>query len=1120
MDSLEQPPDSLENLDEQDSFNNSSGILKINRNEIEAIPINKQPKELQDLKGLVAYNVNEFEHSILKQVANNDVKNIEITEKNTIGALVLKETENERKIRIGEMTPFGTVDTPENTKSLEDILQKYLQSQLKLQSTAHKPKKNNVVNCIKLKSETDCRSIKSTYTKVKLKKTDSESEYFPSSESESELKICSKKKSAKKKKIPSHFNKLLDEDSNDSDDDFFDSRKKSSQYITFDDGIEENYQERLHEYEKFNAEIATDNNDFFHLIDGDYFKVPKELWEKLYKFQKIGIKWLWELHQNGYGGILGDEMGLGKTIQIIVFFGALYWSRIKERRTGVRGLGSSIIVCPATLLYQWVEEFHKWCPPIRIAILHETGVFKGKPNVLIREVWSNKGIIITTYNGLLTHVDDLLKFEWHYTILDEGHKIRNPNAKITIAVKHIKSNHRIIVSGSPIQNNLKELWSLFDFIFPSKLGTLPAFIKSFAIPITQGGYANATELQVATAYKCATILKDTIKPYLLRRLKCDIQSQISLPEKNEQVLFCRLTEEQKVLYKHFLDHSDLIPEIINGNCKVFVGISQLRTLCNHPDLFQNNIESGPYGHWKKSGKMIVVEALLKLWKKQGHRVLLFTQSVKMLHIFQSFMIEQNYSYLKLEGSTSISSRQPLINKFNQDPSIFIMILTTKVGGLGVNLIGADRVIIYDPDWNPATDLQARERAWRIGQSSPVTIYRLLTAGTIEEKMYHRQIFKQFLTNKVLVDPKQRRFFKSNYLYELFTLQDIDENGCVETTDLFAGTGSEIKLKQLIKERCERKSTKTLSARCSFTEEKIEAMKRKARELSNRIVKKPKTTSNENICIFEEFSTNKNTLDTKKSLLSYSNEDVDNKSSSVSMKEKLNESFCNNGKEIVNEYSISSCSKEKHVHLKKHDNSKIPYLIKCDVYKVQNTNECLSKKQDDYVLEKLFNKTGLKAAMRHDKIMESTKTEIILIENEAKKLAKKAIEELEASRAQCWEPGTGRLNWTGSRGTVKPKLLFNSKNQSQTTTSSSLIELMKKRNGLVEATNHEMEILNEIRQYLLENNFCVNTDQIVNKFRDKYQAEDTPLFKSLLSELCTFHRCSDKTGVWKLKEKYC
>lgn len=162
----------------------------------------------------------------------------------------------------------------------------------------------------------------------------------------------------------------------------------------------------------------------------------------------------------------------------------------------------------------------------------------------------------------------------------------------------------------------------------------------------------------------------------------------------------------------------------------------------------------------------------------------------MLDILESFVREQNYSYLRLDGTTNIGSRQPMIEKYNNSPEIFIFLLTTRVGGLGVNLTGANRVIIYDPDWNPSTDTQARERAWRIGQQKDVTIYRLLTSGTIEEKIYHRQIFKQYLTNRVLKDPKQRRFFKSNDLYELFTLKDTD-NQCTETEAIFAGTGSEV-----------------------------------------------------------------------------------------------------------------------------------------------------------------------------------------------------------------------------------------------------------------------------------------------------------------------------------------
>ncbi|XP_027841630.2 DNA excision repair protein ERCC-6-like isoform X1 [Aphis gossypii] len=1116
MESLDQLScNDLEVMDVERGSINSS-IMNIDRNKIEAIPKTNQPIELQDLTGLTVYDVNHFEQEVLQQVTNEVLDNktiyntVEIPTV-TLGVLGIEETEIERKIRTGEMTPFGSTDVSQkNTKSSEDMLEKYLISQSKLSTMVHKPK---------IKSSSTKKDFKiNMESKEPIEKSkESGSEYFPSTDSEDESSTPVKIKSKKRSNNHPKCSQYSDDDFNGSDDEYFEPRR-SSQYKSSDDGIVENYECRLRDYEKNNPEIATDNDDVFHSIDGDYFKVPKEIWEKLYKYQKIGIKWLWELHQQGSGGILGDEMGLGKTIQMIVFFGALYWSRLKDKITGIRGLGSSLIVCPATLMHQWVDEFHKWCPPIRVVVLHETGVYKGKPADLIKEVWSSKGVLITTYNGLLQHINHLLKNDWHYVILDEGHKIRNPDSKITVAAKQLKSSHKIIISGSPIQNHLKELWSLFDFIFPSKLGTLPAFIKSFAVPITHGGYANATELQITTAYKCATILKDTISPYLLRRMKADIQSHISLPDKSEQVLFCRLTEEQKTMYRGYLQNSDIISEIMNGNCKVFVGISRLRSICNHPDIFQTNLETGAYGYWKKSGKMIVVEALLKMWKKQGHRVLLFTQSVKMLNIFQKFITEQNYSYLKLEGSTSIGSRQPIINKFNNDPSIFVMILTTKVGGLGVNLIGADRVIIFDPDWNPATDLQARERAWRIGQTNSVTIYRLLTAGTIEEKMYHRQIFKQFLSNKVLVDPKQRRFFKSNYLYELFTLQDVDDNGVVETSDLFSGTGSEINLKKIMTARRERKKSKKTSSTCSFSDDKIEAMKQKARELSKMIGQNSKTVINQqitplenNMCTNSEHCSDvdiicKNDIDTSK-----------NNDKSVT--------FANNDSS-----SIPSCSKSpssnhafkrsnsKYLNTK-HKKPKIPYLVKCDIYQEEHVDNLTSKKQDDYVLEKLFNKSGVKAVMRHDKIMESSKSDYVIIENEAQKLAKKAIEDLEASRSQCWETGSGRLNWTGSQGTVRSKLFHSMKNDDKSS-GPSILSLMKKRSGIVEATEHETQMLNSIREYLLENNQSVSTDQIVNQFRNKYSAEDTPLFKSLLSEVCTFNRCPDKTGVWTLKPKYC
>jgi DNA excision repair protein ERCC-6 len=193
--------------------------------------------------------------------------------------------------------------------------------------------------------------------------------------------------------------------------------------------------------------------------------------------------------------------------------------------------------------------------------------------------------------------------------------------------------------------------------------------------------------------------------------------------------------------------------------------------------------------------MIVVETLLKLWKRQNGRVLIFSQSRAMLDIIEKFILEQEYEYLRMDGSTAAGRRTNMVNQFNQNDKIFIFLLTTKVGGLGLNLIGANKIIIFDPDWNPVNDLQARERSWRIGQTKNVTIYRLLTAGTIEEKIYHRQIFKQFLTNKILKDPRQKRFFKTNDLRDLFSFASVDEKS-TETGALFAGTGSEVKHKKL------------------------------------------------------------------------------------------------------------------------------------------------------------------------------------------------------------------------------------------------------------------------------------------------------------------------------------
>ena len=408
---------------------------------------------------------------------------------------------------------------------------------------------------------------------------------------------------------------------------------------------------------------------------------------------------------------------------------------------------------------------------------------------IVDRVVKHGHVLVTTYAGLQTYGDILIPVEWGYAVLDEGHKIRNPNAAITIYCKELRTPNRIILSGTPMQNNLTELWSLFDFVYPMRLGTLVTFRAQFEIPIRLGGYANATNLQVMTAQKCAETLKEAISPYLLQRLKVDVAAD--LPKKREQVIFCKLSPEQRQAYELFLKSPEMAA-ILNRTRQSLYGIDILRKICNHPDLVDPKLKNKPNYKWgsvEKSGKMAVVQSLLPMWKRLGHKTLLFCQGTQMLDIIEAFVKTlDGIKYLRMDGKTPIKLRQTLVDQFNTDPDLDVFLLTTKVGGLGVNLTGANRVIIYDPDWNPSTDVQARERAWRLGQKREVTIYRLMTAGTIEEKIYHRQIFKQFLSNKVLKDPKQQTAFNLNDLHDLFSLNSY-EDGVTETSELFKSSGT-------------------------------------------------------------------------------------------------------------------------------------------------------------------------------------------------------------------------------------------------------------------------------------------------------------------------------------------
>ena len=562
----------------------------------------------------------------------------------------------------------------------------------------------------------------------------------------------------------------------------------------------------------------------------DEISLPSSLWvNDLLPYQRTGIEWLVKHWLAGTGGILADEMGLGKTCQALLAMAA---TRTSQRHSVELPV---LVVCPATVMRQWIGEARKWWPQSRIILAHASGpaFVNGMSADRLQHVLDRTeqfDLIVTSY-GTLCAYDEQFSGAFSAVFLDEGHKIRNPQTEVARVAHNTQTPApnlcpRFILSGTPLQNGLHDLWSLVHFVRPGLLGPTPAlFHAEFVAPIAAGGYAHASHFQVRLAYKCSLALKHLLAPLMLRRSKLQVAQE--LPPKREQVLFCRLSGYQRELYVKVLQ-DESIQACISGERNVLAGIDILRKICNHPNLLMSTTSdtldwvrlkriASIEDHCEASVKLRVLKGLLEAWIPQGHRTLIFCQTRQMLDVVESFLRQlfaqspfSKCAFLRMDGTTAIGMRPRLIDTFNSNAHYAVFLLTTRVGGLGVNLTGADRVIIVDPDWNPATDLQARERVWRLGQHRPVTIYRLVTVGTIEEKIYQRQLFKHFLTSHILNDPKQARyFFKAGDLHDLFTLTDHDTSdgknhqfehilekdrnetfnlgqGVTETADLFAG----------------------------------------------------------------------------------------------------------------------------------------------------------------------------------------------------------------------------------------------------------------------------------------------------------------------------------------------
>lgn len=848
------------------------------------------------------------------------------------------------------------------------------------------------------------------------------------------------------------------------------SRSRQNVKKIIDDGDAHMYDDRIKQWRDALA-VATSSKydgciltaDIQYVVEGNSnpdekhelangLLVPNFIWKQMYKFQRTGVKWLWELHQVQAGGMLGDEMGLGKTIQIIAFLAGL--SHTDMGSWG--GLGPSIIVAPATVIYQWVSHFHFWCPHLRVAVLHHSGSHAGNHNQLIRELHSSHGILLITYAGIVKYSKDLISRKWHYLILDEGHKIRNPDTQVSKLVKKFETPHKLLITGSPMQNSLQELWSLFDFMRPGLLGTYNAFMEHFAQPITQGGYANASEFQEATALEIAKALKNIITPYLLRRTKAEVQEHIKLPEKNEQVLFCALTREQRDLYMGYLMSATVRSILDKDNkygepirAKMLVALSTLRKICNHPDLYlyeaQEDLEAideEKFGHWKRSGKMTVVHSLLKIWHKQGHRALIFSQSRAMLCVLEQYLQNQNFKYIKMDGTVLVSQRQSLIKTFNDNSEYLVFLSTTRVGGLGVNLTGADRVIVYDPDWNPATDDQAKERAWRIGQERTVTVYRLLSAGTIEEKIYQRQIFKHFLSNKILVDPNQKNVLTTSTLQGLFNYEEPNCEGDTETATLFKHT------KVNVNDSNKRNSIDINEN--EMKKKKIEAMKRLAKSISKKISKAVNDPKEDKKDPREEYKKKRelllnppkvkepeiNLVDDKVTDVPFesilSELDIINKLAKTDYEENLLKEVLKGQDEEVEDGEIvdkqtetenndtaendilqstsptANNNVEHHANKKEKKSKKRRHSVtKTEIENLVTIKKVKKKKykrekevkhnDDDYVLCKLFAKSSVKSALQHDEVIGlAEKEKRYRLKEEATKKARDALRAIKFS----------------------------------------------------------------------------------------------------------------------------
>ncbi|KAI5450775.1 chromatin remodeling complex Adenosinetriphosphatase [Naganishia albida] len=469
---------------------------------------------------------------------------------------------------------------------------------------------------------------------------------------------------------------------------------------------------------------------------------------KMRDYQVQGLNWMASLHHNGINGILADEMGLGKTLQTISFLGHL------KVRCGITG--PHLIVVPKSTLNNWEREIAKWVPGFSTLVLQ--GTREERAEMIEKRVLPQDfDIMVTSYEMCLREKTTFKKFSWEYIVIDEAHRIKNVDSLLSQIVRSFNSRGRLLITGTPLQNNLQELWALLNFILPDVFSSSEDFDEWFK---QKGDNPEDQDSVVQQLHK-------VLRPFLLRRVKADVEH--SLLPKKEINLYVGMSDMQRKWYKSLLE-KDI--DAVNGAAGKREGktrllniVMQLRKCCNHPYLFDGAEPGPPYTTDEhlvdNAGKMIILDKLLKSMKEKGSRVLIFSQMSRVLDILEDYCLFRGHKYCRIDGGTDHDSRTRAIDDYNRpDSDKFIFLLTTRAGGLGINLVTADIVVLFDSDWNPQADLQAMDRAHRIGQTKQVYVFRFITQDAIEERIIERATQKLKLDQLVIQEGRAQQAAKA------------------------------------------------------------------------------------------------------------------------------------------------------------------------------------------------------------------------------------------------------------------------------------------------------------------------------------------------------------------------